>query len=662
MNHAFLRRRRSRGGLAGVIVLAVVAGLATVAVNNAAADQEPDAAPAVAAGQSRIPAAKRAAGVPVAEHESRSLLHLKFVEGSGARLRNGRLVGAAGLDLAAVEKILGAGSVGTVERMFRRDEQALAERSRLAAERSGRQQADLNLWYLVRLKPGVDTVEVLDGLNALPFVETAYPAPLAPPPPAPDFQDDQGYRKPANDGINADYARGVRGGTGANVRVLDIEYSWNQNHEDLSKIRASNNPRVNNGTPYEPFDPEHGTAIVGVLSGDNNQTGTSGGVLGLVPDSRIHLTNVSRTDPNPPFNVWDMAGALDVAIDALWAGDVILIEQVAWGYPECLPYFENGLVPVEFVKAYHDLIVAATSLGIIVVETAGNNARNFDLACFDQWRGWGDSGAIMVGAGEAPGCTEPGRERARLINEGSWESNYGSRVDLQGWGECIVTAGWYGDLTPGADPNGYYSAMFGGTSGAGAIVAGAAASLYSVAKHRGLTPSPGEVRTILRNTATAQQRPDLGLIGGLPNLQQAINTLPAGTSWTASASHTGTGLPASNAIDNNASTRWANGRSQASGQYFQIDFGSTRRFNRLVLDTGPSNTSQYPRRWAVRVSSDGVNWGSPVATGSGNGRYTTITLPTTVPQTSPSTRYIRVTLTLSSTSQWSIAEASFSTW
>jgi len=193
-------------------------------------------------------------------------------------------------------------------------------------------------------------------------------------------------------------------------------------------------------------------------------------------------------------------------------------------------------------------------------------------------------------------------------------------------------------------------------------VAGAAASLYSVAKHRGLTPSPGEIRTILRNTATAQQRPDLGLIGGLPNLQQAINTLPAGTSWTASASHTGTGLPASNAIDNNASTRWANGRSQASGQYFQIDFGSTRRFNRLVLDTGPSNTSQYPRRWAVRVSSDGVNWGSPVATGSGNGRYTTITLPTTVPQTSPSTRYIRVTLTLSSTSQWSIAEASFSTW
>ena len=49
-------------------------------------------------------------------------------------------------------------------------------------------------------------------------------------------------------------------------------------------------------------------------------------------------------------------------------------------------------------------------------------------------------------------------------------SNYGSRVDLSGWGFDVVTTG-YGDLQSGHRDE-WYTEIFGGTSGATPIVAG----------------------------------------------------------------------------------------------------------------------------------------------------------------------------------------------
>jgi serine protease len=636
------RTRRSRARLLTLgVLLAIVSGLLPVTASAADESGRPSKIAATPlSAQARVPAPKRAyTSLPA--KESRDRIHLKFVEGSEVRLRSGRLVAAAGVDVAPVEKVLGGGASGTIARLFAVGEAELAEQARAAQRLSGMKQADMNNWYRVTLRPGVDAVAVLNALNALSVVETAYAEPLPAPLPAPNFQPQQGYLLPAaSSGIDADYARTIPGGTGANVKVLDIEYAWNTAHEDLSKLRVTGT-YVPNGTPVDPFiDNNHGTAVIGELSGDNNGTG----VLGIVPDARIHITNASNAERG-----YDVGNSILVAAGPLSVGDVMLIEQQVFGPSGCGVPAGDNFVPVEWIPAYYDAIRVATGEGIIVVEAAGNGAQNLDNTClygapFPSGRA--DSGAIMVGGSEAPGCADPTLVRSRWV-----DSTYGSRVDLQGWAECVTTTGWYGTLF-GANPNEYYTADFGGTSGASPIVAGAAASLSSIAKQRGLLLKSQDVRTRLKNTGTAQQRPDLGLIGPLPNLRTAIPGLPAGNStWTASASNTGSGFAASSARDGSLTTRWSLGVTQASGRYFQLNLGSPQTFNQLVLDTGGSATSQYPRGWAVRVSSDGVTWGSPIATGTGNNRVTTMNLPTTT------ARYVRVTLTTSSSSSWSIAEA-----
>ena len=97
---------------------------------------------------------------------------------------------------------------------------------------------------------------------------------------------------------------------------------------------------------------------------------------------------------------------------------------------------------------------------MIVVAAAGNGRQDLDAEEYDDTFGTRpDSGAIIVGAGAAPGCTAP--PRGRLIF-----SNFGSRVNLQGWGECVATTG-YGDSRPGslqgtADSDDAYTSTFGG--------------------------------------------------------------------------------------------------------------------------------------------------------------------------------------------------------
>ncbi len=124
--------------------------------------------------------------------------------------------------------------------------------------------------------------------------------------------------------------------------------------------------------------------------------------------------------------------------------------------------------------------------------------------------------------------------------------------------------------------------------------------------------------------------------------------------WRASAKPTGpsdpccTGDTAGNAVDDDATTRYSTGQAQAPGQYLQVDFGRRERVARLVLDTGP-DTGDYPRGYAVMVSADGARW-KTAATGAGSGQLTTVRL------TGSPIRYVRVTLTASDSSWWSVAD------
>jgi hypothetical protein len=106
---------------------------------------------------------------------------------------------------------------------------------------------------------------------------------------------------------------------------------------------------------------------------------------------------------------------------------------------------------------------------------------------------------------------------------------------------------------------------------------------------------------------------------------------------------------AANALDGNASTRWSTGQAQTNGQWFRVDMGASQSFNGISLDAG-SSTGDYPRSYQIFVSNDGSNWGSAIASGSGNGQLVTIAFST------QSARYIRIVQAGSAGNWWSIHE------
>jgi glucosylceramidase len=128
------------------------------------------------------------------------------------------------------------------------------------------------------------------------------------------------------------------------------------------------------------------------------------------------------------------------------------------------------------------------------------------------------------------------------------------------------------------------------------------------------------------------------------------NPSPLGRSgWSASASVSNAGEPASNALDGVFETRWSSGQAQSPGLSFQVDMGAVQSFSSIALDCGASG-GDYPRGYQVFVSNDDSTWGNAVASGQGINGYTLI------PVGQQSAQYVKVVLTASSGSWWSIAE------
>jgi serine protease len=417
-------------------------------------------------------------------------------------------------------------AVASIRRGFSLSEEQLnAIRMRGESLSNGRL-PNLTLWFQITLKPGTDATAFIEDLKALDSVERVEFVPLPPPPPAitPNFEGMQGYLDAAPGGIDARFSWTIPGGNGTGVKLYDIEYSWNQTHEDLSKANGIPLLLDPGDSADDPFsDNNHGTAVLGEIIADNDTKGVTGiswgADIGLAPANTVNRG-------------YDPGNAILLAVADGAPGDVILIEQQV---AVCnLPAPCNGpggnCGPLEWVEKVFDAIQTAVANRFVVVEAAGNGGVNLDqTACDNRFnRAMRDSGAIIVGAGGQPGS---GSDRERLTF-----SSFGSRVDLQGWGQGVVTTG-YGTAPPNGyrnsdapnDPNFWYRFTFNGTSSASPIVAGAVANLQGIALTLFETPLLAfQVRQLLVATGSPQLGNTAENIGPRPDLREAITRITTG--------------------------------------------------------------------------------------------------------------------------------------
>lgn len=364
--------------------------------------------------------------------------------------------------------------------------------------------------------PATAVLELANEFEKLDIVEYAAMEPVTPPPPpslsaltgiaplaTPDFTQMQYYKNDLNAdtvgpdvrGINMEYAWSI-GVTGAGIRIADIEFGFNKNHEDLL-----NTPCQYLGPP--PGDgienaKEHGTASLGVLMAQKNAFGVTGMVHGA--DACYFISEMTHT----------RAAGIALGLQQLRRGDVFLYEMQ-------ISSATNQLVPADYNQAVWDITKTATDSGIIVVAAAGNGNANLDSAPYDSYRARGDNGSIIVGSG-----IPEGRNRF-------YSSTYGSPVHVQGWGRSVVTLG-YGNLYDGG-VTARYIANFNGTSAASAVVTCAVVAIQSWYKARnGTVLAPRTMRELLINTGIPQGHgtgsgTDTGHIGPLPNIKAAIESL-----------------------------------------------------------------------------------------------------------------------------------------
>ena len=499
---------------------------------------------------------------------------------AGLRARGGDLASTHDVDLSPLRKALDAAGA-QLEPMFAASEDRA--RAGLPQGRAPDAAEDPGLFYHVEAP--ADALEALaETLNDLDTVEAAYVKPPAdlpvevaempevdeaedvelaplndmapaedePPMATPNFTARQGYLNAAPGGIDARYAWTQRGGRGAGIRVIDLEWGWRFNHEDLRQ----NQMGVLAGTNSSALRSEnHGTAVIGEISGDLNRFG----IVGIAPDARIGAVAFSMPT----------ARAIRLAADRLRPGDILLLEIHRAG-PRLnfqARADQRGYVAIEWWPDDYRAIRYAVEKGIIVVEAAGNGAENLDSRIYDTnpsrprgpfprwWRNPYrrralDSGAIVVGAGAPPPGTHGrnhGPDRSRL-----GFSNYGALVDAQGWGREVTSTG-YGSLQGGRNRDLWYTDTFSGTSSASPIVVGALACVQGVLRSRGRALlNPAHARALLRSTGSPQQsapgRPRTQRIGNRPNLRQLIPRALRSTART--------GVQARGVIPARSSRRW----------------------------------------------------------------------------------------------------------
>ncbi len=440
---------------------------------------------------------------------------VKLVAGSRGRLAGGNIYSLGGKSMGEINRVIAGRSRGEIRRLAHKSPEQVEKETFLLERKTGHQLADMNNYFIIPVSSPAEAEDLVNRLNRLPEVEIAYPEPRpAPavdiPPTTPDYDSVQYYLRPAPGGIDADYGRTIAGGNGAGIRIIDVEGNWQFDHEDLETAAGG----LIGGELVNSLDwRNHGTAAIGILIGGDNGYG----VTGIVPAADIRMVSIGGIS---------VAEAILLAADSMQAGDIMQIEIHSPGprYDFQERTDQLGYVCEEYWQAAFDAIQRAWARGIIVCEAAGNGAENLDDVIYENVfdTTFRNSHAIMVGAG-APPSGVYGVDRSRLSF-----SNYGERVNLQGYGRGVVTTG-YGYLFSGAgDPRQYYTGDFSGTSSATPIVAGAVASLEGIYKLRyGRVIDADRLRDALIATGSPQQVNTFSHIGPRPDIRAADSALPA---------------------------------------------------------------------------------------------------------------------------------------
>jgi len=310
----------------------------------------------------------------------------------------------------------------------------------------------------------------------------------------PDFSYRQSYLGAPPKGMNIIYARKYLGGYGDGIKIVDIEGSWNLDHIDLSGNVGSNIASVSSAA--------HGTSVMGILVAKNNGYG----ITGFAPDAFAYGIKNTGNDHD------DIVSELDKAINYLdqngHKGDIILVEvQVQNGDYHELP------AELDDTQGNANAIKGTVDKGYIVVEVAGNGNSSIDPLYVN---GLPNTGAIIVGAKDSMNVYRAGK------------SNYGGRIDANGWGEFITTTG-SGDLWGSeSEPNIQYTANFSGTSGATPMVTGAIAVLQAINEHyKGVRLSPQEMCSLIRGNNDGSMS-----LGIRPNLKTLVHKLEIPTTIT----------------------------------------------------------------------------------------------------------------------------------
>lgn len=334
------------------------------------------------------------------------------------------------------------------------------------------------------------------AFSALPIWQEPFFIALTDTKPTPFYISDQYYLNDAPQGIGAKDAWNLPGGFGENVKIIDLEVGFNKGHEDLGDVFHNE----------ESILDDHGTAVVGIINGQNNAFG----ITGIAPLAKMGFYGFPEGEQEHFDEKYLSAilKALQYSAKNLEAGDVLLVEQQLVG-PD-----RDKHTAIEYWPEIFNELKKITDSGIHCVAAAGNGNSDFDSPSYNgafdlKVR---DSGCILVGA-----ASMTHHERLHF-------SNFGSRIDVHGYGEYVATTG-YGDLFNGGTLR-LYTSYFNGTSSAAPIVAGVVAVISSIEKEKGRLVTPSEMREALRKTGTKQGRLSREKkIGNMPYIQDALKYL-----------------------------------------------------------------------------------------------------------------------------------------